>query len=79
MLGFSVLVNRNIIDSIKLRIKNIYLLEDLKTQKELADSANSEKSRFLVATSHDLRQPLYALDLYLGGKSRCENVLPIAN
>tara|TARA_R110001606_G_scaffold361754_7_gene515170 strand:+ start:65332 stop:67062 length:1731 start_codon:yes stop_codon:yes gene_type:complete len=66
MLGFSVLVNRNIIDSIKLRIKNIDLLENLKTQKELADIANSDKSRFLAATSHDLRQPLYALDLYLG-------------
>jgi len=66
MLGFSMLVNRNIIDSIKLRIKNIDLLEDLKTQKELAEIANSDKSRFLAATSHDLRQPLYALDLYLG-------------
>ncbi|MFT7414312.1 MAG: signal transduction histidine kinase/CheY-like chemotaxis protein [Methylophagaceae bacterium] len=66
MLGFSTLVNRNILDTIKLRINNIDLLEDLKAQKKLADSANSEKSRFLAATSHDLRQPLYALDLYLG-------------
>jgi signal transduction histidine kinase len=66
MLGFSTLVNRNILDAIKLRISNIDLLEDLKTQKKLADIANSEKSRFLAATSHDLRQPLYALDLYLG-------------
>jgi signal transduction histidine kinase/CheY-like chemotaxis protein len=66
MLGFSTLVNRNILDTIKLRISNIDLLEDLKTQKKLADIANSEKSRFLAATSHDLRQPLYALDLYLG-------------
>jgi signal transduction histidine kinase len=66
MLGFSTLVNRNILDSIKLRISNIDLLEDLQTQKQLADIANSEKSRFLAATSHDLRQPLYALDLYLG-------------
>lgn len=66
MLGFSTLVNRNILDTIKLRISNIDLLEDLKTQKKLADIANSQKSRFLAATSHDLRQPLYALDLYLG-------------
>ncbi len=66
MMGFSMLVNRNILDTIKLRISNVDLLDDLKTQKELADIANSDKSRFLAATSHDLRQPLYALDLYLG-------------
>jgi len=59
MLGFSTLVNRNILDGIKLRINNIDLLGDLQTQKQLADIANSEKSRFLAATSHDLRQPLY--------------------
>lgn len=66
MLAFSILVNRNILDSIALRLNNIKLLDDLKIQKDLADTANSDKSRFLVATSHDLRQPLYALDLYLG-------------
>lgn len=66
MLAFSILVNRNILDSIRLRLNNIQLLDDLKRQQELADVANSDKSRFLVATSHDLRQPLYALDLYLG-------------
>jgi signal transduction histidine kinase len=66
MLLFSILVNRNILDSIKLRLKNIKLLEDLNIQKDLADVANNDKSRFLVATSHDLRKPLYALDIYLG-------------
>jgi signal transduction histidine kinase/CheY-like chemotaxis protein len=66
MLGFSVMVNRNILDSIKLRLRNSHLLDDLRIQKEFADDANRDKSRFLAATSHDLRQPLYALDLYLG-------------
>lgn len=66
MLAFSTLVNRNILMSIKLRLNNVTLLQDLNTQKELVDVANREKSRFLVATSHDLRQPLYALNLYLG-------------
>lgn len=66
MLGLSITVNRNVIDSIKLRLMNVDLLKDLKIQKKLADIANSDKSRFLTATSHDLRQPLYAIDLYLG-------------
>lgn len=48
-------------------ILSIYdLLAGLKIQKELAEKANIDKSRFLAATSHDLRQPLHALDLYLG-------------
>ncbi|OUR70947.1 hypothetical protein A9Q78_11415 [Methylophaga sp. 41_12_T18] len=66
MLGFSLLVNRNVIETIKLRFENVDLLENFKKQKELAEKANIDKSRFLAATSHDLRQPLHALDLYLG-------------
>jgi CheY-like chemotaxis protein len=36
---------------------------------EAAKSANLAKSRFLAAASHDLRQPMHALSLYLGGLS----------
>jgi CheY-like chemotaxis protein len=35
-------------------------------QKEAAEAANLAKSRFLAAASHDLRQPIHALNLYLG-------------
>jgi signal transduction histidine kinase/CheY-like chemotaxis protein len=37
---------------------------DLYAQKEAAESANADKSRFLAATSHDLRQPMHALGLF---------------
>jgi|GEM_PF-1961347 len=37
----------------------------LREAKELAEQANQGKSRFLAAASHDLRQPLQALRLYL--------------
>lgn len=66
MLSFSVMVNRNILRSIRLSFENSDLLDDLKNQKALAEQASIDKSRFLAATSHDLRQPLHALDLYLG-------------
>jgi hypothetical protein len=38
----------------------------LQQAKTEAEQANQAKSRFLAAASHDLRQPLQALNLYLG-------------
>ncbi|HEB83193.1 MAG TPA: hybrid sensor histidine kinase/response regulator [Gammaproteobacteria bacterium] len=66
MLVFSLISNANVRESIQLRFENLDLLEEFRHQKQLADRANLDKSRFLAATSHDLRQPLHALDLYLG-------------
>ncbi len=65
-LGYAVNVNRNLAASIRLRFENLHLLENLRAEKERAEQANTDKSRFLAATSHDLRQPLHAMDLYLG-------------
>lgn len=38
----------------------------LAEQKEAAERANVAKSRFLAVASHDLRQPMHALGLFLG-------------
>jgi|GEM_PF-1850983 len=40
--------------------------KELTEQREIADAAAASKSRFLAAASHDLRQPMHALNLYLG-------------
>ena len=72
-LGYSFVVNRNLAESVKLRFENLDLLDNLQRQKELAESANTDKSRFLAATSHDLRQPLHAMDLYLGALANLLN------
>ncbi|MYM42010.1 ATP-binding response regulator [Duganella qianjiadongensis] len=49
---------------------NHYQVEEmavkLQAQKEIAEMATEAKSRFLAAASHDLRQPMHALNLYLG-------------
>ena len=42
------------------------LAVDLTRQKEIAEEANLAKSRFLAAASHDLRQPVHALSLFVG-------------
>jgi len=41
------------------------IAEDLEQARQQADAANAAKSRFLAAASHDLRQPLQAMRLYL--------------
>ncbi len=64
--------------SINLSFENIELVEKLRIEKEHtqvllrkaeqarqeADQANTSKSKFLAAASHDLRQPLHALSLF---------------
>ncbi|MGH6952407.1 MAG: sensor histidine kinase, partial [Vitreimonas sp.] len=52
--------------ALSLGFENAALAQDLRRQKELADNANTEKSRFLAAASHDLRQPVHALGLFVG-------------
>ncbi len=38
----------------------------LREKKEEAEKANFDKTRFLAAASHDLRQPMHALGLFMG-------------
>lgn len=63
---FAILTNRSIREGLALRDENADLLATAQHQKAIAVQANEAKSRFLASASHDLRQPLHALDLFLG-------------
>lgn len=64
-LAFSRVLQRSHTSNIQQRFHNLELVQQLSQQKQVAEQANLAKSRFLAAASHDLRQPLTALELFL--------------
>ena len=65
--------HRQLVENLRLRFENIDIAEDLRQQKAFAEEANLAKSRFLAAASHDLRQPIHALNLFVGAM-RCREM-----
>ncbi|MCG6968869.1 MAG: hybrid sensor histidine kinase/response regulator [Gammaproteobacteria bacterium] len=53
-------LHKHLLESLRLRLEKNHLIEQLQQKKQAAEKANAEKSRFLAAASHDLRQPLHA-------------------
>lgn len=58
--------NGDLQEMIRLRFENLDLAAELRLQKEAAEAASLAKTRFLAAASHDLRQPVHALSLFVG-------------
>ncbi len=58
--------NGDLREMIRLRFENLDLAAELRVQKEAAEAASLAKTRFLAAASHDLRQPVHALSLFVG-------------
>jgi signal transduction histidine kinase/CheY-like chemotaxis protein len=63
MLLISYMSQKSISQTLKIRYENTNLLEKLRIQTNQAQTANQDKSRFLAAASHDLRQPVHSLSL----------------
>jgi two-component system, sensor histidine kinase len=59
------IAHRAAMDTVALRFENLDLIDQLRAQKNAAEQANIAKSKFLAAASHDLRQPLHALALFV--------------
>ena len=66
MLAVSRLHNGNLMEMLRLRFENADLAAALRVQKEAAEEASLAKTRFLASASHDLRQPVHALGLFVG-------------
>jgi signal transduction histidine kinase/CheY-like chemotaxis protein len=52
-------------DQALIAIENARLFDEIQDKNRQLELANSSKSRFLAAASHDLRQPLHALNLFV--------------
>lgn len=61
---FVVVLNGSILDAYHMRFVNQELVEQLSKQNEVVQQASAAKSKFLASASHDLRQPLHAMELF---------------
>jgi two-component system, sensor histidine kinase len=73
IIGFGLENSRQFRESLRIRTENLSLLRQLESEKatvekalEDARLASESKSQFLAAASHDLRQPLHAMTMFLG-------------
>jgi len=57
-------------ESFEIRLEQIGLNQKLRRALEDSELANIAKTRFLAAASHDLRQPIHSLNLFIGALNR---------
>ena len=65
-----------VLKTIQLQFQNTKLVNELTDQKNVAEQASQAKTRFLAAASHDLRQPVQAIELLVDALSEDLNNHP---
>lgn len=70
-------MHRQIVDALSLRFENQALVaslensvKDLEVASGIAEQSNRAKTRFLASASHDLRQPVHAMTLFVSALAR---------
>ena len=64
--NFARYIRNTFVESLRLRMELAARNRELADRNREVERANLAKSRFLAAASHDLRQPLHALNLFVG-------------
>ena len=57
-------INKSHIETLRLQYKNKQLIDSLVIERQTAINAIEIKNRFMASATHDMRQPILALDLY---------------
>lgn len=70
LIAFGVEFNRALRNEFELTSRVSALARDLEAEKQQVLAASAAKSRFLAAASHDLRQPVHSISLYVGALGR---------
>lgn len=52
-------------DSVRLRFRNNKLYQELANERDQSVAANMAKSKYIAVASHDMRQPMHAINVYL--------------
>ena len=69
-------INKSHIKTLLLQFKNKNLIESLIVEKQTAIDAVDVKNRIMASATHDMRQPILALDLYADMVSSDPEILP---
>ena len=65
VLGIAKSFSQTFEDSVRLRFRNERLYQELANERDQSIAANVAKSKFIAVASHDLRQPMHAVNVYL--------------
>ncbi len=70
-------INKSHIETLRLQYNNKKLIDSLTVEKQAAINAIEIKNRFLACATHDMRQPILALDLYTDMVLKAPETVPL--